>query len=79
MYTQSSLRKQHINYFNLILELFKPYLSKDFILKNKTFTDKRTKNVYSSLSFATLSLPCFNFYRNLFYNNSNSKIVPSNI
>ena len=52
MYPQSSLRKQHINYFNLILEIFKPYLSKDFILKNKTFTDKITKNIYSYLSFA---------------------------
>lgn len=31
----SSLREHHLIYFNHILELFKPYLSKDFILKEK--------------------------------------------
>ena len=30
IYSQSSLRKHHFNYFNHIFELFKPYLSKDF-------------------------------------------------
>ena len=42
MFGQSSLRIQHINYFNHILELFKPYLSKDLKLKKKSFVDKRT-------------------------------------
>ena len=79
MYGQSSLRIQHINYFNHVLELFKPYLSKDFKLKTKSFVDKRTNNSYSSVNFATLSLPCFNYYKNLFYNSDNLKIVPSNI
>ena len=32
MYTQSSLRKHHLNYFNHVLELFQPFLSKDFNL-----------------------------------------------
>lgn len=79
IYGQSSLRKHHLNYFNHVFELFKPYLSKDFNIKEKSFTDKRTKINYSSVSFATLSLPCFNFYRNLFYNSNNIKIVPLNI
>lgn len=79
MYGQSSLRIQHINYFNHVLELFKPYLSKDFELKTKSFVDKSTKNSYSSVNFATLSLPCFNYYKNLFYNSDNLKIVTSNI
>ena len=68
IYAQSSLRLQHLNYFNHILELFRPYLSKNFNLKNRNFTDKRTNKIYSSVSFATLSLPCFNYFRNLFYN-----------
>ena len=59
MYTQSSLRKHHLNYFNHVLELFQPFLSKDFNLKHRNFTDKKNKNVYSSVQFATLSLPCF--------------------
>ena len=79
IYAQSSLRLQHLNYFNHILELFRPYLSKNFNLKNRNFTDKRSNKIYSSVSFATLSLPCFNKYRNLFYNSDNLKIVPSNI
>jgi LAGLIDADG DNA endonuclease family len=79
MFGQSSLRIQHINYFNHVLELFKPYLSKDFKLKTRSFVDKRTNNSYSSVNFATLSLPCFNYYKNLFYISDDLKIVPSNI
>jgi LAGLIDADG DNA endonuclease family len=79
IYGQSSLRKHHLNYFNHVFELFKPYLSKDFNVKEKTFSDKRTNKNYSSVNFATLSLPCFNFYKNLFYNYKNVKIIPLNI
>jgi hypothetical protein len=79
MYSQSSLRIQHLNYFNHVLELFKPYLSKDFKLKTKSFINKKNNNNYSSVNFATLSLPCFNYYKNLFYNPDKLKIVPSNI
>ena len=79
IYGQSSLRKHHLNYFNHILELFKPYLSKDFNLKEKIFTDKRTNKIYSSVNFATLTLPCFNLYKNQFYNSNNLKIVPNTI
>ena len=79
IYGQSSLRIHHLNYFYHILELFKDFISKDFSPKSRTFIDKRTKNTYSSISFATLTLPCFNKYRNLFYNEENKKIVPLNI
>jgi len=77
MYGQSSLRIQHINYFNPVLELFKPYLSKDFKIKTKSFVNKITNNSYSSVNFAfaTLSLPCFNYYKDLFYNSDDLKIV----
>jgi len=79
IYAQSSLRKHHLNYFNHIFDLFKPFLSKDFKVKPKSFTDKKTNNIYSSVSFATLTLPCFKYYRNLFYNSQGKKIIPSNI
>lgn len=75
IYAQSSLRLHHINYFNHVLELFKPYLSNNFIYKEKNFTDKRTNKEYKSVHFATLSLPCFNYYRNMFYDSNNLKIV----
>ena len=61
------------------LDLFKPYLSTNFKLKTKSFVDSRNNKSYSSVNFATLSLPCFNYYRNIFYNSDNLKIVPSNI
>ena len=78
IYGQSSLRLHHLNYFNHVFELFKPYLSKDFYPKKRSFTDKISNKIYSSVQFATLSLPCFNYYKELFYN-ENKKIVPSNI
>lgn len=79
IFGQSSIRKHHLKYFNHILELFKPYLSQNSKVRGVTFTDKRTNKNDSSVKLATLSLPCFNFYRNLFYNSQNIKIVPLNI
>ena len=78
MYGQSSLRIHNLNYFKHVLNLFKPYLSETFKLKEKTFKDNRTNNTYKSVNFSTLSLPCFNQYKSLFYKN-NKKIVPINI
>ena len=58
IYAQSSLRLHHINYFNHVLELFKPYLSNNLIYKEKTFTDKRTNKEYKSvLACALLHYP----------------------
>lgn len=88
IYGQSSLRKNHLNYFNHVFKLFKPYLSKNFTVKERPFTDNRTNIKYSSVNFATLSLPCFNPYRELFYKTVPDfekggrkfiKIVPSDI
>lgn len=79
IYGQSSLRKHHFNYFNHVFELFQPYLSEDFKIKERSFIDKRTTQKYCSINFATLSLPCFNLYRNLFYSSEKIKIVPANI
>ena len=74
-----TLRVQHLNYFYHVLELFKPYLSKDFKIKPKSYIDKRTNVSYNSVNFTTLSLPCFNYYKDLFYKSDNTKIVPLNI
>jgi LAGLIDADG DNA endonuclease family protein len=79
IYGQSSLREHHLNYFYHIFDLFKPFVSKEFKVKSRSFVDKRTKNTYSSIYFATLTLPCFTYYRNLFFNIHNTKIVPLNI
>ena len=79
MYGQSSLRKNHLNYFNHIFDLFKPFISKEYKVKSRSFIDKRTNKTYSSILFATLTLPCFTSYRELFYNLEGKKIIPNNI
>ena len=72
IYAQSSLRSHHLIYFKYILEIFKPSLYKDFKLKERRiFKDKRSNTTYSSVSFATLTLPCFNEYKKLFYDSNN--------
>jgi hypothetical protein len=40
--------------------------------------DKRTDKIYRSVYFNTFSLPCFNYYYELFYLDG-LKIVPKNI
>ena len=42
IYRQSSFKKHHFNYFNPVCDLFKPYLSKEFYLKENFYTDKST-------------------------------------
>ena len=86
MYGQSSLRENHLNYFNHIFELFKPFISKEYKIKSRSlfffffvFLDNRNNKTYSSVIFATLTLPCFTFYRELFYNSQGKKLVPLNI
>jgi hypothetical protein len=54
-------------------------MSANFEVKAKYFLDKRTNNTYISISFATLTLPCFTYYKKLYYNSNNNKIVPLNI
>ena len=88
IFGQSSKKLQHLNYFYHILDLFKPYISKDFTPKNRTTSAVKIKPAsksislqdsssykgelyevksHSSVYFATYSLPCFNYFENLFY------------
>ncbi len=73
IYGQSSLRQHHLNYFYHVFDLFKPFISNDFSPKSRTFVNKKTNITYKSIYFATLTLPCFNYYRSLFYNKDNKK------
>ena len=78
IYAQSSLRVHNLNYFNHIFSIFKPYLSKEFKTKSRSFLDKITNITYSSISFATLTLPCLHI-KIYFIIKKIKKIVPSNI
>ena len=51
---------------------------KNYIPQSRVIKDNRTNEIYSAVSFTTMQLPCFNEYRELFYE-LNKKIVPENI
>lgn len=71
----------HKDYLMFLYDLFKPLtnmLPKIQIRK----PDSRTGKQYNSIRFATLAMPCLNFYHDLFYYKENFKFikkVPSNI
>ena len=44
------------------------------------FDSRPNKNkIYNSIKFQTLSLPCFNKYKTLFYNSEGIKIIPDDL
>jgi hypothetical protein len=68
-----------IEFVNYLFSIFCDFTGSPPI--NLSYFDAReNKNqTYSSIKFQTLSLPCFNIFRELYYNCSGVKIVPSNI
>lgn len=77
MFVQSS-KEAKLEYFNHVFKLFQPFCTVNTVPYLKTWKDNKTHEFYSSISFATMSLPCFNTLHDLFYNNK-IKIVPDNI
>ena len=69
----------NIDYINHLYELFKDYCGTP--PKTLSKFDKRPNKmkIYNAIKFQTLSLPCFNIYKELFYNSEGIKIIPSNI
>jgi hypothetical protein len=71
----------HASYLMLLYGIFYDLTSKGPSLHIRK-PDKRTGNVYSSLAFKTVTLPCLNIWHSLFYPLSRCldfKIVPPNI
>jgi hypothetical protein len=79
IYAQTAVA--HKEYFDYVFSLFLPFCVKDYIPQSKLVRDNRTKKTYSSISFTTMQLPCFNEYKNNFYVGlrQNVKRVPDNI
>ena len=65
-------------YFNLVLELMKPFCSANYVPYTKEGIDVRSNTINSSISLTTMQLPCFTSLHNIWYSN-NIKIVPLNI
>lgn len=65
-------------YFTHVFDLFSMFCTPGLRPYIKTFTRTGFDSVYTSISFVTMRLPCFNKYHNLYYS-LESKIVPYNI
>ena len=50
----------------------------DYKPQFRLVVDNHTKKTYSAISFTAMQLPCFNVYKDCFYN-LNVQIVPNNI
>jgi hypothetical protein len=68
----------HKEYFDYVFSFFIPFCVKDYKPHSKLVRDNRTKKIYSSITFTTMQLPCFNVFKDMFYV-VNVKKVPSNI
>lgn len=69
----------NIDYVNYLYSLFKDYCGSAPIVI-KSFDDRPSKmKEYSAIKFQTLSLPCFNKNREMFYNLEGTKIIPLNL
>lgn len=75
-FKQSCINKQYIDH---LFCLFKNYCGTQ--PRHLFYYDSRINRSkqYNSIKFQTLSLPCFNIYRDLFYNSKGKKILPNNI
>ena len=79
--TRLQFKQSYINekYIFHLYSLYKNYCGSK-PLKMSKFDSRVNKNkIYYSIKFQTLSLPCFNMYRELFYNLEGKKVIPANI
>jgi len=77
VYAQTAIK--HKEYFDYVFGFFLPFCVNDYTSQSRLVVDNRTKKTYSAISFTTMQLPCFNLYRELFYDSNKKKIVPGNI
>ena len=74
-FKQSIINKVYIDH---LFDIFKEYCGSKPLVMSKFDKRANKQKTYSAIKFQTLSLPCFNRYRDLFYQN-NLKIVPLNL
>jgi LAGLIDADG DNA endonuclease family len=70
---------EHASYIKYLYSIFYYLTGSKGPSINIRKPDPRTNKIYSSMAFKTLSLPCLNFYYDLFYDPILGKIIPSNI
>jgi LAGLIDADG DNA endonuclease family len=75
-FKQSIVNKDYIDH---LYSIFKEYCGSEPVIMS-SFDNRPSKNkIYSSIKFSTFSLPCFNKFRELFYDNLGVKCIPVNL
>jgi hypothetical protein len=69
---------KYTEYINHLFSIFKDFTGSSPI--NLSYYDSRLNRAetYHSIKFQTLSLPCFNIFREMYYNKEGVKIIPLN-
>lgn len=75
-FKQSLKNRLYIEHLYL---LFQEFCGSKPLIMSKFDNRPNKMKEYSSIKFQTLSLPCFNKYRELFYNQEGIKYIPSNL
>ena len=76
-FEQSTINKDYL--FHLY-ELFKPYCVSAPAERVRTRKDgSKFEGIHTAWYFGTLTLPCFNPFRKLFYTAEGKKVIPTNI
>jgi hypothetical protein len=79
-YTRLQFRysSKYTEYINHLFSIFKDFSGSPPI--NLSYYDSRPNRAetYHSIKFQTLSLPCFNIFREIYYNKEGVKIIPLN-
>lgn len=78
IFSQSGKGSKH-GFFTAVWDLLKPFCTIAAKPKYFEWKDHNTNILYSRISFATMQLPCFNIFREIWYNKEGVKIVPHNI
>ena len=71
VYAQTAIK--HKEYFDYVLSFFISFCVNDYKPQSRLVVDNRTKKLYSAISFTTMQLPCFNKYREFFYDINKKK------
>ena len=58
IFTQSG-KPEKREYFDLVLEVMKPFCSANYVPYAKEWLDTRSNTINSSISLTTMQLPCF--------------------
>ena len=77
VYAQTAVK--HKEYFDYVFSFFLPFCANDYKPQSRLVVDNSTKKTYSAISFTTMQLPCFNEYREMFYDLNRKKVIPNNL